>query len=196
MVTTSHQILFEYVSNMIRTRHLSFTSMDTEFTHNTLYGWGWGIVFSSSLVTIPEATTLTQLPLLFITRQFLPSILVRVWKFEVLRQSLSSLGWVMAHLTTLRWRIILSTSSIDSECMFKTHPKVAAWSTSKSSSQASPSGSWTISSKSSRSRPSGIQWSTSLPYSDIVLKRDQTSALEALVEMLFPVLDASTLMII
>jgi len=92
MVTTSHQILSEYVANRIRIKHLPFTSMNTEFTHNTLHGWGWGTVFSPSLVTIPEATTLTQLSLSMITRQFLPPILVRIWNFEVLRQSSFSLG--------------------------------------------------------------------------------------------------------
>jgi len=147
MVTTSHQILSEYVANRIGIRYLYFTSMNAGFTHYTLYGWGWGTVFSPSLVTIPEATTLTQLSLSLITRQFLPPILVRVWKIEVLRQSSFSLGLARAHLTTLRWQVILSTSSIDGECMLKTHLNVAAWSTSKSSSQTSPSGSWMISSK-------------------------------------------------
>jgi len=37
MVIT-HQILFEYVVNRIGTRHLFFTLMDAEFTHDTLYG--------------------------------------------------------------------------------------------------------------------------------------------------------------
>jgi len=51
MVTTSHQILSEYEANSIRTRHISFTSMDAKFTHDTLYGWGWGIVVSPSYHT-------------------------------------------------------------------------------------------------------------------------------------------------
>jgi len=149
MVTTSHQILSGYVTNRIGIRHLFFTSMDAEFTHDTLYGWGWRTVFTLSLVTITEATALTQLPLSIITRKILTTNFG-----ESLKNWSSTPVVIFLRLSQgapyyTRWWVILSTLSIDGGCVLKTHPKVATWSTSKVSSQASPSRSWTISFKSS-----------------------------------------------